>query len=151
VSATVPWRRWAPLLLLVSVALNLLLIGAFAGRWTMMPPHPPPPGPGMMRHMIDEMGQGMSDADRAVLERVYQAHAGNVQDQWDQHRAAFDAIRHAIAAQPFDRAALEQALDAAGQQDDQQRKALEQMLLEAASQLSPDGRQRMAGWQPGPH
>ena len=124
------WLRFAPVLLLLSVALNLLLIGAFAGRWTMMP-HPPPPGPGMLRHMIDEMGQGMSGADRAVLERVYQAHATGLEEQWDQHRTAFDAIRHAMAAQPFDRAALERALD-------------------AAAQLSPDGRQRMAGWQPGP-
>jgi uncharacterized membrane protein len=143
-SARRPW------LLLLSVAVNLLLVGAFLGRWTMMPPPGPPGGPGMMHHMIEEMGRDMSTADRAILERVYEAHASQLEDQWDRHHAVFDAVRQALSAQPFDRAALEHALDAASRQDDMQHNAVGQMMLDAASQLSPDGRQRMAGWQPGP-
>jgi uncharacterized membrane protein len=143
------WLRIAPILLLLSVAVNLLLIGAFIGRWT-MPHHPPPPGPGMMRHMIADMGRSMSDADRAILEQAYQAHAHAMEDRWADHRAAFDAIRHAMAAEPFDRAALEKAMDAAAEQDVAQRGVVEQTLLDAASKMSADGRHRMAGWRPGP-
>jgi uncharacterized membrane protein len=145
------WMRLAPVLLLVSVALNLLLVGAFLGRWTMPMHPPPPPGPaGMMRHMIDDLGRSLSDADRAVLEKAYRSHAGALEDQGAEHRAAFDAIRQALAAEPFDRAAVERAMDAAAKLDAEQREAVGRTILDAASSMSPEGRHRLAGWRPGP-
>ena len=144
------WRRLLPVLLLVSVAINLLLIGAFLGRWS-MPMPPPPHGPGgMMRHMVDEMGRDMNAADRTILENAYQAHAHDLDASGADHRMVFDAIRQAMGAEPFDRAALEKALDAAGKQGTAERSAIEQTLLDAASQMSADGRQHLAHWQPGP-
>ncbi len=143
------WTRFVPQLLLVSVALNLLLAGVFLGRWT-MPTHPPPGLGGMMRHMIDDVGRAMNDADRAILEQAYRDHAHDLENHWSDHRAAFDAVRQAMAAEPFDRTALERAMDAAAKQDITGRAAVEQTLLDAASKMSADGRHRMAGWQPGP-
>jgi uncharacterized membrane protein len=104
----------------------------------------------MMRYMIDDMGRNMNPSDRAILQNVYQAHAGALQDRWAEHRAAFDAVRHAMGAQPFYRGVLERAMDAASQLDAAERDAVGQTLVDAASQMSAEGRQRMAGWQPGP-
>jgi uncharacterized membrane protein len=141
----------APIVLVLSMALNLVLVGAFIGRWTMPFRSPPPGGPaGMMRYMIDDMGRNMSPSDRAILQNVYQAHATAMQDRWAEHREAFDAVRRAMGAQPFDRGVLERALDAASQLDAVERDAVGQTLVDAASQMSAEGRQRMSGWQPGP-
>lgn len=140
--------RLVPVLLLLSVAVNVLLVGVFIGRWSTSS-RPPPGGPaGMMRYMIDDMGRNMSPADRAILWNAYQAHASVLQDRGAEHRAAFDAVHRAMGAQPFDRGVLERALAAASQLDTVERDAVGQTLVDAASQMSAEGRQRMAGWQP---
>ena len=142
--------RLVPILLVLSVAVNVLLVGVFIGRWTTPSGPPPPGGPaGMMRYMIDDMGRDMSPADRAILSNVYQAHASLLQDRWAEHRGALDAIRRAMGAQPFDRGVLERAMESASQLDAAERDAVGQTLVDAASQMSAEGRQRMAGWQPG--
>jgi uncharacterized membrane protein len=144
------WTRLAPVLLLISVAVNLLLVGAVLGRWS-APHPPPPPGPaGMVRYMIADMGRDLDPADRAILERAYRDHIDELQQGSSDRRADLDAIRQAMAAEPFDRAALEKAMDAAAKRDAAERGAIERMLLDAASQMSAKGRHRLAGWRPGP-
>ena len=139
-------------LLLVSLAANLLLVGAFLGRWTMMPGVPPmPPGPaGMMGRMIDDMGRDLSEADRDILQRSYRAHEQAMRSSDSHRRDLFDAVRSSIAADPFDRAATQTAMEAAAAEEVVGRAVLEQTLLEAASQMSTEGRHRIAGWRPGP-
>ncbi len=142
------WKSWA---LLASLAVNLLLIGVFIGRWAapFHPPPPPPPGV-MFEHMIESLGRDMSESDRAILVQVYQSHAGELLAHRSDHLQILDAIRAAISADPFDRDALQKALSAAAAMDAEERSALGATLLDAASRLSPDGRRRMAEWRPGP-
>lgn len=143
--------RLLPVLLLVSLAVNLLLIGAFLGRWAA--PGGPPPGPGggpMVGHMIEEVGRELSPPDRAILEDAYRAHAKAIDEDWEGHRAAFDAVRQAMRADPFDRAALERAMNAVAEKDAAERAAFAQTLLDASSRMSADGRRRIADWRPGP-
>ena len=53
--------------------------------------------------------------------------------------------------EPFDPAALAASVDAAAAQDLAMRKALEQMLLEAAIAVSPEVRRKLASWRPLQH
>ena len=60
-------------------------------------------------------------------------------------------VSHSTARKlAFDRGALERALDAASQLDAAERSVVGQTLIDAAAQMSAEGRRRMAGWRPGP-
>jgi uncharacterized membrane protein len=56
-----------------------------------------------------------------------------------------------IVAEPFDPAALTAAVEEAGARDLAMRRAVERVLVEAAQQVSPEGRGKLAAWLPLQH
>jgi Spy/CpxP family protein refolding chaperone len=137
-----------PLLLLASLAVNLFAAGMLAARFIMPPPPPPPRGPEMMSHFIREMAAELDGADRAVVETVLHAHEATLKQRSAALGEARDGIRQMLRHEPFDRAGLEAALDEAGRRDQALRQIMQDMLVETAAQLSPDGRRRVSDWGP---
>lgn len=128
--------RWRFTLLVGSLALNLFFGGMFVARHAFGPRHGPD---AMLSHLIDELGSGLSEADRATLQRVFKSHDAAIKERAAETMQARAGIRAAMVAEPFDAGALTAAVDDASARDMAMRKALERMLLEAAAQVSPKG------------
>jgi uncharacterized membrane protein len=140
-----PSPRWRSILLVASLALNLFFGGMFVARHAFGPPRGPD---AMLSRLIDELGSGLSDADRATLQDVFESHAAAIKARAGEAMHARAGIRAAMVAEPFDAGALTAAVDDASARDTTMRKALERMLLEAATQVSPEGRRKLATWRP---
>lgn len=102
--------RWMRPALVVSLALNLLILGAIGGALLLHGP-----GPGHHRHGGFAGGpitRALSDEDRRAIGRqMRRAYAeGTLPGRGG--RADFDALLAAIRAQPFDRDALARAMAA---------------------------------------
>jgi uncharacterized membrane protein len=137
--------RWRPVVLVLSLAVNLFFAGLFATRHVFAPPRGPD---AMLARLIGELGAHLSDPDRATLQRVFDAHEAEIKERSSEAMRSRAGIRTAMVAQPFDPAALSAAVDIAGGHDLAMRRAVERMLLEAATQVSADGRGKLAAWRP---
>ena len=140
--------RWRSVILVVSLALNLFFGGMFVARHALRPPRGPE---AMLSRLVGELGAGLSAADRATLQRVFASHEAEIKGRSAEAMRARAGIRAAMVGEPFDPAALTTAVDDASARDGAMRRALERMLLEAATQISPDGRRRLATWRPLQH
>lgn len=137
--------RWRSVILVLSLALNLFFAGLFATRHAFGPPRGPD---AMLARLIGELGAHLSDPDRATLRRVFDAHEAEIKERSAQAMQSRAGIRAAMVAEPFDLAALTAAVEEAGAHDLAMRRAVERMLVEAATQVSPDGRGKLAAWRP---
>jgi uncharacterized membrane protein len=128
--------RWRSILLVVSLALNLFFGGMFVARHAFGPPRGPD---AMLSRLAEELGAGLSDADRATLQGVLKSHGATIKERAADAMHARAGIRAAMTAEPFDAHLLAAAVDDASARDTAMRKALEQMLLDAATQISQKG------------
>jgi uncharacterized membrane protein len=140
--------RWRSVILVLSLAVNLFFAGLFVTRHAVGPPRGPE---AMLARLIGELGARLSDPDRATLQRVFDAHEAEIKERSGQAMQSRAGIRAAMVAEPFDPAALIAAVDEASARDLAMRRAIERMLLEAATQVSPDGRGKLAAWRPLQH
>ena len=102
------WRsRGLLIALLLSLVINIGLIGFLAGRWTnsVATPHMPPPSIGMGRFL-----RGLDEDRRDELKPFLSAHFDSLRPNIRASRKTHQAVRAAIAAEPFAPAVLEQAL-----------------------------------------
>ncbi len=143
-----PILRPLPLLLVASLAVNLFGAGMLAARFAMPPPPPPPRGPEMMAHFIREMAAELGSADRAIVENVLHAHQAALEERSAALGDARDGIRDMLRREPFDRNLLAAALDDASRRDMALRQVMQDMLIETAAQISPEGRRRLSDWGP---
>lgn len=126
-------RRWA-ILGVISLVLNVFLIGFIAGRFAFGPSGCSPRGHarGAHRERGAFIGQ-LAEPDRAELRRsaalVREAHA---------------AIRAALLAEPFDPARLEAELAKLREQSGKLGLQLHTNLLELARDATPEERRRLA-------
>jgi uncharacterized membrane protein len=140
------WSRWLLVgLLAVSLGVNVFLGGVFTGRRLFRPP----PNPDMMvSRVVEHLSASLSPVDSTALHRVFDSHRRQFGERFAALRRAHAMLRDAMAAQPFDRAGLNAALDAV----DRERAALggvfHAALLEAATEMSPAGRQILAEQDP---
>jgi uncharacterized membrane protein len=105
---TSKWRsRGLPVALLLSLVVNIGLIGFLTGRWTnpTATPHMPPPSIGMGRFL-----RSLDESRRDELKPYLSAHFDSLRPNIRTSRKAHKAVRAAIAAEPFAPALLEQAL-----------------------------------------
>ena len=131
--------------LIASLALNLFLGGRFFAHRIMGPPHGLE---AMLPHLIEDIGSGLAPPDREVLQKVFQAHEADIKTRANDLREARDHIRDAMQTDPFDRDALNAAMTHARDKDMALHKALEDMLFEAASEVSPEARHKIATSRP---
>jgi uncharacterized membrane protein len=156
---TAAWThaRWVVIALLVSLALNLFLLGAMGGRhmrgWVHDSDRP-------MASWLDEgddrplrrlflhLTQDLDRDDRAAFRATIELQRESLVEQGmallDQRRAVLELLR----AEPFDRAAVDAALAELGRRHDAFHQLLMKAIADAAQALPPEARARLGGgWE----
>jgi uncharacterized membrane protein len=137
--------RWRSVILVVSLALNLFFAGLFVARHAFGPPRGPD---AMLSRLSGEFAADLAEPDRATVRRIVKAREAEIKQLSLDAMQARAGIRAAMVSEPFDAGALGAAVDKAGASDVAMRGAIERMLVEAATQVSPDGRRTLAEWRP---
>jgi uncharacterized membrane protein len=131
-----PLAKRLSIALAVSIALNLLLAGVFVGRALHRRPPPPPE-----REMPALRGE--REGRRAPLRGLFREHADELREK---RRAIGEARRKAqtaLGAEPFDRAALESALEGVRKETVGSQEIMHRAIVEAAAKGSPDERRKL--------
>ena len=108
--------------------------------------HPPPPDPDQM---IAEMSQHLDPPDARILRQAFEKQRQALEEDHspqDMHRKVRDALR----AEPFDANQLQAVFDNEERHHKDHGAAIGHMIVEAASNMSPEGRHRLAEFRPGP-
>ena len=132
--------------LFLSLALNLLLGGAIATH-LLRAPAPPPTGE-RWRILAEGTAATMNEPDAGKFKAVLAAQTPGLEAGAAEVRKAREAVRQALRAEPFNPAALEQAMAEASARRLEMQKRYQAMIATAAAQVSPEGRTRIADWRP---
>lgn len=133
------------LALMVSLALNVLIIGAVAGTLLVSRHH----GwkghkfkgaglAGFARTLPAERGEAVRqklESDQAILAPLRK-----------EERAARDAARAVLVTEPFDVEKFKSALDRAADADAKEKRARMRLLAETAASLTPEERRQLHNW-----
>lgn len=130
---------WVRILLIVSLALNLLIIGLVGGAMMRFG------GPDGMRPPPRSIGAVLYRAlpgedRRALWSSSHRAHGGNP----GQRKAQILAVTEALRATPFDPGAIETALETHALELDKVQKSLQQNWLTRVQEMSDEQRQAYA-------
>jgi len=131
-----PLAKRLSIALAVSIALNLLLAGIFVGR-AFHRRHPPPPD-----HDMPAM-RGDRDGKRAPLRGLLREHGDELKDKRRAIGEARRTAQAALEAEPFDRAALERALEGLRKETVASQEVLHRVIADAAAKGSPDERRKL--------
>jgi uncharacterized membrane protein len=132
-------------LLFGSLALNLFFVGLTAALLLRSPPATPPRN---VATRIEALAKSLPSADGAKLRGAYARDHTPVNVARNNYEKAREGIRTVLRQEPFDATAMQDAMTntrAARQTYDQ---ALQEMLANAAADMSPAGRKAMADWSP---
>ena len=136
--------RW---LLLGSLALNLFLIGAAVAIAIRAPA--PPAWDRNVFVRVERIATTLPPSDAALLRGQIKANREAIEDTQTKYRTAQDTIRATLRQQPFDPAAMREAMAktrAARQNFDQ---TIQGVFATTAAQMSAAGRHALADWPPG--
>jgi uncharacterized membrane protein len=148
--------RWLTIALVISLGINLLIVGVIAGR--LLSGH---------RHMWERPGATQADRSRAsderpgdrVIQRLTEAVPAEYRPAFEaamaEHRArlaeagravreARMKVRDAMVAEPFDRAKLDAAFAELRARSQELQTAVHVAVAEAAAKLPPDARRKLA-------
>lgn len=143
--ASVSVSRW---LLPVSLALNVFLGTVLVVREPGRPHGPPPGGPRGPLGIVEELAADLPPADAVALRNVVAKRAQEIEYRNRVWRGTPERITTVLAAPDYRpeqlRAVLDEGREAHRAMDD----AVAESILEAASALSPEGRQVVAKWRP---
>jgi uncharacterized membrane protein len=137
-------RRWA---LAFSVGLNLFLAALLIAHLLRGPAAEAPPTPA---ERIDRLAASLPQPDGDRLRAAMHAASGRITAELDDFRAAQDRVRAALRADPFDAAALRQAMQEARDRHATMGASVQEVIAAAAAEMSPAGRAGLAAW-PGKH
>lgn len=131
--------RWMRVVLIASVALNLLFLGAAAGRAWHWRHHGwgGPFGP-------ERILSGLPADQRKAIEAILARSRGDLQSAADAMEAARKETGAALAAEPFDRTRLETALKKLVEAGLKQHQTRLPMILDIAAALGPRERRQLA-------
>lgn len=143
--------KWVLLALFVSLGLNLFVAGFVLAHKYHRPPHefadqrPPNERPGV-HAFVDRMAGTLPDADREQFLSVIAGYRAEMATAEKQLRDARQKVREAVAADPFDRAALETAFGEVRARLQDMQKVMHGALTDAISRLPADARKNLAEW-----
>jgi len=143
--------KWVLLALFLSLGLNLFVAGIVVAHRFHRPPHEfadqrPPNERSGMHAFVDRMAATLPDADRERFLSVIAGYKPEMAAAEKQLRDARQKVRDAVAADPFDRTALEAAFgDVRARMQDMQ-KVMHGALADAVSRLPADARKNLAEW-----
>jgi uncharacterized membrane protein len=145
-------------LLFASLALNLFFVGVLAAyqlRGTIARPQgtisgttqgatPGTPLGAQLR--VEQLAETLPKADAALLDRVFRTHAAELSEYTAAIRQSQDRQRDGFRAQPFDPKPVETAMLATRFNHDAAKRVVHEVILQAAAQMSPEGRAKLADW-----
>ncbi len=147
-SATLPQRPASRLrlALLVSLGMNVLLAGFIAAHHLAHRGHAGPHDANghSVDNMFEHAAEGLSEPDAAALRQAFLAHRSELEAAQRSYIADAEAVRAALAAEPFDAARLRAGMEAARIARQQLGPLIETVTLEAAPHMSAAGRQELA-------
>ena len=138
-------RRWRSILLIVSLALNLFLVGLLAGGRLADWRHPDPVaggvfGPGAVSRLMRELPESVRvDARQLFIERRPEIRR--------RMRALGDARRdayHALTAEPFDQQAFADAMAVVRERTLNLQESVQAVLIDLSDDLDAETRERLA-------
>lgn len=124
-------RNWLIALLVVSISLNLLLVGIFVGRVMFGPPQRPP---------LDWAVSGLSDETRQQVRAKMREHLIGTRPLRRDFREAQDKLRDALLKDPYDPADVDQALVGLREAFASMQSSMHQQMSEVLADLSPEER-----------
>jgi len=133
--------RW---LLFVSLALNLFFFGVAAALWV----RGPAPVDRSVPARIERLAAALPADDAQKLNAEYATNRGALDQAHGNYETAREAIRTALRREPFSAEAMQAAMAqarAARQGFDQ---AIQNVIANAAGQMSQDGRRKLADYTP---
>ena len=135
-----PARRWLKIALAVSVVLNLLFIGLAAGRVF-------GPGPFGRPWHFERAAEALPPAEAEEFRTIMRRHRSQMAEDFKAARRTREEVREALRAEPFDRTRLERVLAEARQRSDAIQQSLHAALVESATRMSHEGRERLSRWE----
>lgn len=136
-------RRPLHWLLLASVTVNLFLVGVVAAyqlRWRM------PSGQPRTQLRIEQIAETLPKADADKLEAVFRNHVDELSEYTAAIRQSQDRQRDGFRAEPFDPKPVAAAMAETRFNHDAAKRVIHDVILEAAGQMSPAGRAKLAEW-----
>lgn len=139
-------------LVLVSLALNLFFIGIggalIVRTYTSSPPVAAPIDRSAAAR-IDRLAATLPPADAEKLRAEFRTQAAKVEPAREAYRHAQDTARAVLRTEPFDAAALRNAMRDTRAARVVLDEALNEVIATAATQMSAEGRRKLADWPPG--
>ena len=145
-SGKTPLVTW---ILLVSVVLNLFLVGVVAGILPGFGRHHPPLGLMALASPHGDSLDGwierhLEPADAAAFRDIYKGQSAALKDADLKVRDAVRGVTDAFEREPADQAALQDALKRVKDARAEVHKIVDQITEDAYKKLSPEGRRRLA-------
>lgn len=129
-------------MLVVSLALNLALIGHLGWRYLTRPVHPPPGPPSPVR-MIEHLSTRLSPEDAAKARAWAEAAEPEARAAEAEMQTAVAAMDRELRRDPPDEAALGQALDHLQAAHQRSGRNMESLIRDLAPRLSVEGRRAL--------
>jgi uncharacterized membrane protein len=134
------------LLLIVSLALNLLVIGALAGAFLMGPRRGHWHGGRSEDFGLLGFARTLPADRRSEIRKSVQRDRAALKPLWREMRKARENAAAVIVAEPYDKDKVKAAFDAIGAAESRLREAGVAILLNTAEQLTPDERRALGEW-----
>jgi uncharacterized membrane protein len=132
-----PLAKKLTVALVISVALNLLVVGFLVGRGLKH-------GPGTPGDVHGFAGPGARMPRHPALREAMDRHRGDFAGRKEAMMQARRGVAEAAGREPFDRAALEQALARLRQESSASQEVVHRALVEACEKANPEQRRALA-------
>ena len=139
------WSRWRGVVLVVSLALNLLVVGVVATaamRHHFAPPH------GIPQATVVTYARALPEPRRHEIWEATRAERHALRPYRAEVKRARAEVRATLVAAPFDAARFKAAHERLLEAEISARKVAHRLFEATALQMTPDERQAFARWQP---
>jgi uncharacterized membrane protein len=131
--------RWGRAVCVASLVLNLFLVGYLIGRaldvW--------PAKPKRAETFVERLAARLPERDAEIVRRAVARQTPTIDSLVKAVRDSRRQVRAALTAEPFDRRALEAALQESRTRHHALETAVQAIVLETAGELSPEARGRL--------
>ena len=140
-------RRWMPIALVASMAINLLVVGALASAYWRFRHEPPFPGSPGNVNLLGFTATLPSDRRQAIMQQTLEERRA-MGPLRAEVRAARQVARTVLLAEPFDRDAYARAQSHVLETELTARKQVQALFLSIAGLLNTEERRSFARWHP---
>jgi uncharacterized membrane protein len=146
--------KWLLAGLIVSLGLNLFLGSMIFGRHFHQPhgemfaERAVPAADRPLRRIAQRMFASIPDDQRPILESAFAEQRPKLAAASQAARDAREKVRVILGTEPFDQAALDRAFNELRDRTEEVQKVMHTTIASAAAKMTPEGRKRLAEWNP---